>query len=80
MESQMYGTPVLGADIGGIPELIESGKTGLLFESGSAADLKEKIEKLWNDRQVLDEMTQNCTPDRFTSLERYTEELMKYYG
>ena len=80
MESQMYGTPVLGADIGGIPELIEPGKTGLLFESGNATDLKGKIEKLWNDRQLLDEMTKNCTPDRFTSLERYTEELLKYYA
>ena len=36
MESQMYGTPVLGADIGGIPELIQVGKTGELFESGNA--------------------------------------------
>ena len=35
MESQMYGTPVLGADIGGIPELIQVGKTGELFESGN---------------------------------------------
>ena len=32
MESQMYGTPVLGANIGGIPELIQEGKTGELFE------------------------------------------------
>ena len=31
----MYGTPVLGADIGGIPELIQVGKTGELFKSGS---------------------------------------------
>ena len=80
MESQMYGTPVLGADIGGIPELIEPGKTGLLFESGNAADLKQQIEKLWSDRPLLEEMSQNCTPDRFASLERYTEELMKYYA
>lgn len=34
MESQLYGTPVLGAAIGGIPELIEAGKSGELFESG----------------------------------------------
>ena len=40
MESQLYGTPVLGADISGIPELIEEGKTGELFESGNAAQLK----------------------------------------
>ena len=38
MESQMYGTPVLGANIGGIPELIQVGKTGEMFESGNAED------------------------------------------
>ena len=46
MESQMYGTPVLGADIGGIPELIQVGKTGELFESGNGEDLKRKIQEL----------------------------------
>lgn len=80
MESQVYGTPVLGAQIGGIPELIEPGKTGLLFESGNAADLKRKIEMMWNAPEMLKEMAENCTPDRFTSLERYTQELMKYYA
>ena len=38
----MYGTPVLGANIGGIPELILVGKTGELFESGNGEDLKNK--------------------------------------
>ena len=80
MESQMYGTPVIGADIGGIPELIRVGKTGLLFESGNAADLKNKIENLWNDRAALSAMSANCTPDRFMSLEGYAKELMNYYG
>jgi len=51
MESQMYGTPVLGADIGGIPELICVGKTGELFESGNARQLKQKILELWNDTE-----------------------------
>ena len=47
MESQMYGTPVLGANIGGIPELIQVGKTGELFESGNAERFEEK------DREAL---------------------------
>lgn len=47
MESQMYGTPVLGADIGGIPELIREGETGELFESGNMQKLKCGIEKMW---------------------------------
>ena len=80
MESQMYGTPVLGADIGGIPELIEPGKTGLLFESGNAADLKQKIETLYAAPRLLAEMSENCTPDRFMSLEQYTGELLHYYA
>lgn len=80
MESQMYGTPVLGANIGGIPELIEAGKTGELFESGNAADLKQKIEALWQDREKLEAMSKHCTPDRFMSLEQYTRKMLTYYG
>ena len=47
LESLLFGTPVLGADIGGIPELIEVGRTGELFESGNKEDLKRKILSLW---------------------------------
>lgn len=47
MESQMYGTPVLGANIGGIPELIQPGVTGELFESGNEDSLKRQIVDMW---------------------------------
>lgn len=43
IESQCLGTPVLGSRIGGIPELIDEGKTGMLFESGNAKELKARI-------------------------------------
>lgn len=56
----MYGTPVLGANIGGIPELIQVGKTGELFESGNAEDLKKKIEKLWGDKELCAKYSANC--------------------
>ena len=36
----MYGTPVRGAEIGGIPELMQVGKTGELFKSGDGNELK----------------------------------------
>ena len=42
IESLCAGTPVLGADIGGIPELIDSGN-GLLYPHGDADTLTEKI-------------------------------------
>lgn len=79
MESQMYGTPVLGADIGGIPELIEVGRTGELFESGNAGELKRKIQKLWNDRALTDQYSHNCKDIAFDTVQQYADKLMQYY-
>lgn len=76
MESQMYGTPVLGADIGGIPELIRTGETGELFESGNAAQLKEKIRELWMDPEKTARYSDNCGKIRFASAEQYANELI----
>ena len=79
MESQMYGTPVLGAEIGGIPELIQVGKTGELFESGNAEDLKKKIEKLWGDKKLCAEYSANCKDISFDTIDEYYEKIMKVY-
>ena len=68
MESQMYGTPVLGANIGGIPELIQKNKTGELFESGSSLDLKEKIEILWNNKEEIEMYSKNCRDIQFAKI------------
>lgn len=79
MESQMYGTPVLGADIGGIPELIDVGKTGELFESGNVSELKSAIQNLISDNNKLTEYTNNCRFVSFNSIEKYFEKLMAIY-
>ena len=80
MESQTYGTPVLGADIGGIPELIEVGKTGELFVSGDATSLKEKIVKLWNHPELTEEYSKNCHDCQFDTLEEYCVKLLRIYS
>lgn len=73
MESQMYGTPVLGADIGGIPELIEVGKTGELFESGNKEELKSKIREMSNKQYKVDSVS-------FDTVDEYCQKLMRIYG
>jgi starch synthase len=35
--------PVVASNVGGIPFIIEDGKSGMLFESGNSKDLAEKI-------------------------------------
>lgn len=80
IESLMFGTPVIGADIGGISELIRPGQTGELFESGNAQALKEKIRRLWDNRTLMAEYSQNCSIAAFDDLKTYTEKLMQIYG
>lgn len=79
MESLLYGTPVIGADIGGVSELIEDGRTGLLFESGDEEQLRSRIRLLWNDREKLNLLQKECRETEFDSVESYCEKLMKYY-
>ena len=43
LESYALGTPVLGADIGGIPEMIRDGETGVIFPSENAEALSEVL-------------------------------------
>lgn len=79
MESQMYGTPVLGADIGGIPELIQEGKTGELFQPGEALQLRDKIKKLWDNSELVEKLSRNCKDVSFDRINQYCEKLMKIY-
>lgn len=79
MESQMYGTPVLGANIGGIPELIQAEKTGELFESGNAGELKNQILKLWSDRALTAQYSENCMNINFDSVQQYCEKIIDIY-
>ncbi len=79
MESQRYGTPVLGANIGGIPELIEAGRTGELFESGNLTDLITKILSMWQDKEKLNSYRSNCRNISFATITEYCDKLMEIY-
>lgn len=76
MESQMYGTPVLGAEIGGVPELIRVGETGELFESGNGMDLSLKIKTLYTDNSGLEAYARNCESVGFSTIDQYVEKLL----
>lgn len=45
MEAYALGKPVIGAAIGGIPELIMEGETGATFDSGSADELASVLSR-----------------------------------
>lgn len=78
IEAQCIGTPVLGANIGGIPELIENGVTGMTFESHNVDDLTKKIETMWQYTFNYKEIAQNSQA-RYNS-ENYYQGIMKIYA
>jgi len=52
LESQLLGVPVVAANVGGLPETVVNGKTGILFPPGDAGALAEELEcMLANPRQ-----------------------------
>jgi glycosyltransferase involved in cell wall biosynthesis len=51
-EAMAHGVPVIASRIGGLPELVEDGVTGLLFTPGNAADLAGKISVLVQDSDL----------------------------
>lgn len=76
IESLCAGTPVLGAAIGGIPELLDRGN-GLTFESGSAESLAKAIEQMWREPQRRGEIAAEAL-GKYTAA-RYYEALISQY-
>ena len=78
LESQMYGTAVIGSNMGGIPELLRNGR-GMIFEAGNIEDLTRKIRLLWNDEDLRTTLSE-CAKKPLESTDSYYEKLMKLYG
>lgn len=80
IESLSLGTAVIGANIGGTPELIVPGETGLIFESGNKASLKNAIQTLYNDPDVTTVMSDKCIEYSQNTIEKYTDKLLEIYA
>lgn len=51
-EAGAYGLPVVAARSGAFPEIVEDGRTGLLFAPGDAVDLAQSLERLVLDAEL----------------------------
>lgn len=60
IESLACGTPVIGAAIGGIPEQVRDGWNGMLFPSGDAGALAQKMDAMLANRQAIVQMGRNA--------------------
>lgn len=60
LEAMASGTPVVGTNVGGIPELIDDGITGVLVRPDDANQLAEAIRKLIDDKRLCSKMGKNA--------------------
>ncbi len=83
LEAYALGKIVIGANIGGIPELIEHGHTGYLFESGNVEALAEylsMIDSTSNDRIVaMGKSARQHVANTYT-IDRYSRAMQSLYA
>ena len=60
-EAMIMGVPVIGSDAGGVPEIISHGTNGLLFETKNASDLSKKIDILYENKTLRDQLVSNAS-------------------
>ncbi|MHC4322746.1 MAG: glycosyltransferase [Planctomycetota bacterium] len=81
LEAYVYGKPVIGSRIGGIPEMIEHDRTGLLFEPGNVDELAGCIHTLFSSKHLAAEMGRAARnkAEREFSAEAHYKQLMEVY-
>jgi glycosyltransferase involved in cell wall biosynthesis len=82
IESMTLGTPVIGSRIGGIPELIEDGRTGYICDVKSAENLRQTIQKALSlpkqEYAVMSQAAKNFATKHFSKESHYWR-LMEVY-
>jgi glycosyltransferase involved in cell wall biosynthesis len=81
-EAFACGTPVIGASIGAIPEMVEDQVTGLTFAPGDSVELAKKVEWAWGhlpQMAVMGRAARRVYESRYTASANY-QLLMQIYA
>ncbi|HBT81660.1 hypothetical protein A2757_00680 [Candidatus Giovannonibacteria bacterium RIFCSPHIGHO2_01_FULL_48_47] len=59
LEAMAAGLPIIGTNVGGIPDFLKDGETGLFAKVDDSKDLAEKIELLFSDEALRQKLIKN---------------------
>lgn len=59
LEAMASGLAVIGTPVGGIPDFLKNGETGLFCRPGDSKDIAEKIIRLLEDNELRDRLADN---------------------
>ena len=81
LEAMSCQVPVIGTNAGGLPEVVEDGRTGWLAEVGDVEYMAERGKQILTDSELLNEMRKNA---RQVAVEKFPQDKIvdmyeKYY-
>ena len=80
LEAMSCGIPVVGSDVGGLPDLINDGLNGFLVGKGDSEMLAQRIELLLKDESLRQKMGERAVHSTRTfSWQRISEEMKQLY-
>ncbi len=59
LEAMAIGLPIIGTNVGGIPDFLKDGETGLFAKVDDPGDLAEKLDRLSGDRNLREKLIAN---------------------
>lgn len=81
LEAMSYSCAIAASNVGGIPQMILNGQTGLLFEPKSTASIEETLQKLLDDPALcrnLGKAARKRVSSQF-SMDKYIHKLLSIY-
>jgi len=81
LQSFAMGKAVIGANRGGIPELIDDGKFGFIYDPTNLKELSSKIDFLWNNKELCIKMGIRAKrySDSYFNDEHFYNEIVRVY-
>ncbi len=77
-EGFLANIPIITSNLGGMAELVQNDKNGLLFETGNVDDLRKKVDFFIKNPNSIEKFTEDPTPVR--SIQQNVQEIMMLYN
>ena len=81
LETLAMGKPIIGSNLGGIPELVKNNETGLIYKYDNINELTDKMKELLENKSKAEELgnTAKKTAKENFSKEAYYNKIIKIY-
>lgn len=82
IESLTMGKPVIGSNIGGIPELVQNGENGFTYEYSNIIELAKKMKELFTNEEIVKKLGENAkiNAKKTYAKDIYYDKIIKIYN